>query len=683
MDLSSDNKFAYIDFEFFDSQEPNLELVCATVMTDQKPVEYWLLYDATAKVELSDHIKDLHAQGYVFVAHAVTAEARAFLSLGLDPMQFRWYDTLVEFRLLCNHNDEYAYGKKILRNQIVYTTSPKVRREAERAKSLAARYEGWVPDELKPAMAMDSGVYEQPKFDLGSSVYTMTGKAIDSARKKEMRDVILSKSLELLEFHKPEIMEYCTSDVEVLLELQAKLTQANYQLYGTTVKESQLRAEFCAAMAVVESNGIPLDLGIVDRIAKARPEIMMDSWVKANEATGLPLFWPLERPLGRKGQPLKKPIGVLKYDQFAAYITACGKRDEWPRTEPTARNPKGRLSLEGDVLDRYRHYDGIEAIRNSKKLQRDLGWLDPNKKVKVGESGFYQSIGSDGHIRTYFGPYITQSGRNAPKAKTFPLAMSSWIRTIMRPKEGWLLSSIDWRAQEIAIAAQLSGDKNYRGMYEASDPYVYFACLSGAIPWEDEPVGKKKYPEIRNAYKAIVLGIGYGKGVKSLAETLTQVTDEEWTEEKTQVLLDKHRSVFQDYWAWADSIWEQTQCGKPVDLGRGWYMGPDNPNPRSVKNAPVQGWAAAMLRETVVEGVKQGLRIIAPLHDAVYLVHKTPEELETMIDIMDQSVRTIMGDKYFPIGTEAKTITAEEYYVEEKGADMFERFKHLITGEKK
>ena len=90
-----------------------------------------------------------------------------------------------------------------------------------------------------------------------------------------------------------------------------------------------------------------------------------------------------------------------------------------------------------------------------------------------------------------------------------------------------------------------------------------------------------------------------------------------------------------------------------------------------------------MLRETVVEGVKQGLRIIAPLHDAVYLVHKTPEELETMIDIMDQSVRTIMGDKYFPIGTEAKTITAEEYYVEEKGADMFERFKHLITGGKK
>ena len=47
---------------------------------------------------------------------------------------------------------------------------------------------------------------------------------------------------------------------------------------------------------------------------------------------------------------------------------------------------------------------------------------------------------------------------------------------------------------------------------------------------------------------------------------------------------------------------------------------------------------------------------------------------------MDDAVKAVMGDRYFPIRVDHKTITANDYYVEEKGQYMFERFKHIITG---
>jgi hypothetical protein len=85
-------------------------------------------------------------------------------------------------------------------------------------------------------------------------------------------------------------------------------------------------------------------------------------------------------------------------------------------------------------------------------------------------------------LRPYFNPFGTQSGRNAPPAKTFVLAMSAWLRAIVSAYPGNAITGRDWSSQEFAIAAAMSQDAAMLDAYNSGDPYMDFAKRSGAVP---------------------------------------------------------------------------------------------------------------------------------------------------------------------------------------------------------
>ena len=79
---------------------------------------------------------------------------------------------------------------------------------------------------------------------------------------------------------------------------------------------------------------------------------------------------------------------------------------------------------------------------------------------------------------------------------------------------------LDWRTQEVGIAAALSGDQALINDYSAGDIYHALAILCG-ITREPDPVKwKTEYPEQRERMKPLQLGINYGMGVRSLARGL-------------------------------------------------------------------------------------------------------------------------------------------------------------------
>src|SRR5262249_5703260 len=104
---------------------------------------------------------------------------------------------------------------------------------------------------------------------------------------------------------------------------------------------------------------------------------------------------------------------------------------------------------------------------------------------------------------------------------------------------------VDWSAQEIGIAAALSGDSALIAAYQSGDPYMRFAVESGLAP---PGSSKRSHPELREQIKMLFLAMGYGMTEWGLANRLR------CQGAKAPELLALHRRTFPRFWAWSDAI---------------------------------------------------------------------------------------------------------------------------------
>jgi hypothetical protein len=97
---------------------------------------------------------------------------------------------------------------------------------------------------------------------------------------------------------------------------------------------------------------------------------------------------------------------------------------------------------------------------------------------------FVNTVGTDGASRIPLLPLWTATGRCQPQGrdKAFLLSLPTWTHGLIRPREGYGIACIDWVAQEIAIAAGLSGDQVLINDYKAGDIHLQFAIRSGLAP---------------------------------------------------------------------------------------------------------------------------------------------------------------------------------------------------------
>lgn len=680
--------FIYLDFEYNNILEAKLNLVCMSAYDSEtnETVEFWLHGRDYSKAR--DWIESRRTT-HTFVAYAVTAEGRSLHSLGLNPVDFTWIDLFVEWKLLTNRCDRWSYGKQLVKGKIAVTTSPKIKKEVEtRIKMLEER--GWAPAHLAERDE-DTGNYNQPEGNLGAATYKMLGKVIDTERKTLMRDIIIRSDPVEIEAHREEIQAYCTSDIEYLPKLHEAMQLAVRSTYGEKVaNQAEERARHAAATAVVEARGMPIDRDICERLGAAIPDIMHSGKTKVNDKFGQEIYWPMHPVMGKKGKPLKLKQGVFKVAKIGEWLKEQGIED-W---EQTSRGP----SMQDKYLKSRMHlHPALRELRGFRRLAGDLKWLDTSRKLKDGDRHFIDRLGSDSRIRPYYGIYGTQTGRNAASAKTFPLAMSSGLRSMFRAPPGQTMFTLDYGGQEVAIAAMLSQDKAMQQAYESLDPYSDFAIRAGAMPTDEfeeklKELGdraaatkfmKGKYPEIRQIYKGVVLGVQYGMGAEALAEVLTSSTKKPWTKEQAKELLQKHMEAYPDFWRWRNAtlaIYEN--LGQPLELGGGWCLGPDNPNSLSVANAPIQGAGAAILRRAQYLAVREGIPIVAPLHDALYAVSdsdKAEGYAAALQVIMDQAITDILGElATFKIRIDVDLYPHDKLYVVEKAESFYNEFKHII-----
>src|SRR5208337_1756983 len=99
-------------------------------------------------------------------------------------------------------------------------------------------------------------------------------------------------------------------------------------------------------------------------------------------------------------------------------------------------------------------------------------------------------------------------------------------------------------------------------------------------------------------------------------------------------LLRLHRETYACFWAWSDAALDHAMLTGKLHTVFGWTVrsGTD-PNPRSLRNFPMQANGAEMLRLACIFGVEAGIKICAPVHDAI-LIEAPADEIEEHVTAM-------------------------------------------------
>lgn len=591
-------KIAYLDFEFNHSSDKFMNIVCCDIrLSDDITTSeaYWTHNNIKEQTRLSNTIWDLYEEGYIFVAFTAIAEVRSILSLGDHPevTDMLWIDLWLEYRNLLNHNTKYSYGKQLIKGKIKNTFPSK-------------------PKWMKQNREQD---HSKPEDGYAAACFKLLDIEVDTDRKKKIRDILISADEKNIEAHKKEILDYNADDTANLPAMLSKILSIYKTSYPKDLHPKIRgwmlgRGNYAARSALMERDGYPINYDFTKNFANNVVSILGECQGEINE------LFPEIKPFK---YDLKK--GTYSWDQKKTkeWIESLPFADRWEKTKPSERHPQGQLSLSLDAFTEFfsfRHTFpkdnlGAQFVRYL-KLKQNLNGFSANSAKRT----IWDSVGSDGRVRPYMNIYRSQSSRSQPSSTSFMFLKSAWMRALVQPTFGRAMGGIDWKSQEFLIAAYESGDKAMEEAYFTGDVYLWFGKACKKIP---QDATKKSHAKLRDRFKSSVLGIMYLMGAESLALKIATDTGEDCTEEEAQEYIDLFDTIFWRYSEYREEIHAQYKEDGMLILADGWTMWGGNQNQRSIKNCPIQGMGACIMRKAVEFAQRDGITIPFTLHDALYL----------------------------------------------------------------
>lgn len=441
----------------------------------------------------------------------------------------------------------------------------------------------------------------------------------------------------LICFGRPAVdgMDFGTSPEAVARKLSAVSHLFRAMCPTLDLGRALLRGRYMCAVAHIEALGVPVDLQPIQRLRSAWPAIH-DMVVKLTDQE----FGVCSR-------------GRFQPDAFESWLERKGF--SWPRTA------LGNLDLsDGSFRDMSRLHPELRPLK-------ELLWTISNFDPRALE------VGRDGRNRTRLRPFSSRTSRNQPSSKASVLGNAAWVRNLVRPAPGKALAWIDWSQQEFGIAAALSGDSAMLAAYKTGDPYMAFAIKASAAPID---ATASTHADVRELFKACVLGVQYGMGASTLAR-LTSLS-----EVAAQQLLSYHRSLFSGFWHWSDGVESRAWLLRRQTSVFGWQTHiTDQTKPGFVRNFPMQANGAEMLRLACCLATENGIDVCAPLHDAL-LIEADEKEIHHAVDIAQQSMSeasNIVLDG-FALRTTCRLIPYPQRFGDHRGAVVWSNVEQAING---
>jgi hypothetical protein len=457
------------------------------------------------------------------------------------------------------------------------------------------------------------------------------GKPVASAAEKDAyRQIILKGAGNYTSEERKKILNYCASDVEHLERLLKAMS-------GGISELARIRGRYMKAVARMERNGVPIDISLLKAI--------VDRW----EDLKFYLVKEVDKDF------LVYDGLVFKRDWFLEHLKV--NFIQWPMLE------SGVPSLTDETFkDMCRIHPRLEPLRQLRFILSKLRKLD-------------LSVGPDDRNRVSLSAFRAKTSRNQPSATKFVFGPATWIRSLIKPREGTALAYVDWSSAEFGIAASLSGDQAMKSAYLTGDPYLTFAKMSGAVPSE---ATKTSHKRVRDIFKTACLGTQYGIGSKSLAVKLNISFPEAID------LLNKHKRIFKGFWRWVDYVKDSATFNKKLVSMFGWtyHLADSKPNLRSVINFPMQATCAEMLRLACSWATENGVKVCCPVHDALLIESEEKDILDvvrTTQYIMEKASQKVLGEETFKIRTDTKIVRYPNRYMDDRGLEMWTQVLNFLN----
>jgi len=207
--------------------------------------------------------------------------------------------------------------------------------------------------------------------------------------------------------------------------------------------------------------------------------------------------------------------------------------------------------------------------------------------------------------------------------------------------------------------------------YLSGDPYLEFAKQANAVP---RNATKETHGPTRELFKQCVLATQYGMEAESLAGRIGQPPV------LARDLLRANRETYRVFWRWSDAAVDQAMLKGWLHTAFGWCIHVDeNPNPRSLRNFPMQANAAEMLRLACCLATERGVEVCAPVHDAVLIcatLDRLEADIKRMRAAMAEASRIILAG--FELRTEATRVRYPDRFSDARGKAMWDHVIELI-----
>jgi hypothetical protein len=408
-----------------------------------------------------------------------------------------------------------------------------------------------------------------------------------------------------------QVYEYCEEDVRASTHLFKRMLEGRPLLPASNLDLVLHWSNYSSkAVAQIQARGMPIDMVLWNKVQENKPIVIKHL---------------LERldPSHNSNDPIYTLDGHFEYDRFERWLAEQGVL-AWPRTET------GMLQVDGDAFRLMYHVPGIEALH---ALRDSLGVI---VRAKL-------PIGRDGRNRPKLFPFCTKTGRNAHASSLFNA--HAGMRSFMKFGEDVTVVYLDWRTQEVGVAAALSGDEALMQAYSAGDVYHAFALAIGATEDRDPAHWKLAEKAMRQRMKSLVLAVNYGMSVPSLAKGMNRHPI------IASTIVERLKRTYPAFWAWRDTEVAQAMLEREIKSELGWALRiSHSPNRRALYNFPMQSNGAEMLRLAAVRMCEDGLVPNMLVHDGLLLELHSDWQVEQAKEIMRWASREVC--RGFEIGAD-------------------------------
>ena len=436
------------------------------------------------------------------------------------------------------------------------------------------------------------------------------------------------------------LMDYCMEDVvacDVLLPRVCDHLSTHEDLL-----RALLRGRYAWAVACMQQRGVPIDMPLYEWVTNRLDSIRDRVRMEINRKYGV-----------------FRANGSFSEAGFQQYLI----RENIAFPLDAAGRPLMDEKNWSDVVKYAPQLQELHQYRQTFEATKNVGCLE---------------IGPDGRNRTLLSQFRAKTSRNQPSTTKFAFGPAKWTRSFILPRPGMQLDYLDWRGQEIAIAAALSEDRAMQEDYRRSCFYLAFAIRAGLAP---EGATKKTHGEIRAAAKVVCLGVMFGQGAFGIGRKLAI------PESQGAKLLWAHKKAYPKFWAWSDAAVDHLAVKGVLRTCYDWRLHrADLPDVeamkkqwRSAQNFPCQAHGAEMLRLACIYAAEEELPIIAPVHDAI-MIEAPTVEMPVMSARMESIMRKASRDvlRGFEVDVEHTFTGDGERYVDEDGKEFFDRIMGIV-----